>query len=141
MHTNCNSDLHSLGEIDLHIASPGYPTPWIPYPQYPLTLNPIPWVCPQEWTWYHGYTSPWKGPGTKDTLERTWYQGYPTPVDIMTDICENITFPQLHWRSVTHPNGRIQRSNSSERMCGLLRKLTQTCQYYKDLGETFNVKS
>ena len=39
----------------------------------PDTLPPIPYPLPR-------YPTPWKGPGTRDTLPpgRTWSQGYPT---------------------------------------------------------------
>ena len=47
---------------------------------------------PPEGTWDQRYLTPRKDmrPGTR---KRTWHQRYPNS-------CENITFPQLHWRAV-----------------------------------------
>ena len=55
----------------------GYPTPWFPTSQMDLR-----------------YSIPPKGPSTRDTLSPV------QAVDKMTDACENITFPKLHWQSV-----------------------------------------
>ena len=46
-----------------------------------------------------------KGPGTTDTPPRPL-----TPVDRMTHACENITLPQLPWRSVINDSRRSPRS-------------------------------
>ena len=72
MRTNRHSGLYSWG----YTLPPIYPTPEISYPL--------------------GYPTPWKGPSTKDTL--------PPGKDLVPGIpktCENITFPQLRWRSIT----------------------------------------
>ena len=107
---------------------PGYPTPsldtlpppWIPYPLpgYPTPSLDTPQkghgttdTLTPERTRHHGYPTPsldtrQKGHETRDTitLERTRHQGYPTPPPPppcgQTNTSENISFPQLLWRSV-----------------------------------------
>ena len=88
---------------------PGYPTLWIPYtPRIPCPRYPTPrYLTP----WYptSGYPTPlyilssWKGQGTRDPTPQkgSGTRDTLTPVDRgLTNICENITFPQLRWRSV-----------------------------------------
>ena len=71
MHTDRHIGFNSRGK-GVYLP-PVYPTP-----QYTLTLQK----------------------DLKDTLllERTWYQGYTSPGQ--TNTYKNITFPQLHYRSV-----------------------------------------
>ena len=89
-----SSGLHSGWNIPFR-----YPTPLgIPYP-LPVIAYPLDTLPPPPDT-----LAPWKGPGTRDTL---FSRGDLAPdrvtqpsVDRMTVTSENITFPQLRWRSV-----------------------------------------
>ena len=79
MRTNRNSGLYSWGVYPTlpYILPLRYPTPWDTLPHGKDLVSRIRYL-----------------------LERTWYQGYPTP--LCTDKTrENITFPQLRWRSIT----------------------------------------
>ena len=58
---------------------------WCTYP-----LLGIPTLPPKR-TWEQRYLPP---------QERTWDQRYPTPSRGQTHTCENVTYPQLHWRVV-----------------------------------------
>ena len=90
MRTDCRSGLHSgrgqgrgkvytpLAHSTLPILSPAYPALPIPY-----HLDPL----PPERTWNQG-------------LERDLVPEIPYHSCEQTDACENITFPQLCWRSV-----------------------------------------
>ena len=94
--TDCRNSLHAQVEgvgYTPRIPYLRYPTTWVPYP-----LDTLPPGYPTHWIPYpipqkgHGTRdTPQKGPGTSDTL---------LPVDRMTHSCENMTFPQLLWRSV-----------------------------------------
>ena len=76
-----------------------YPTPLgIPYP-LPVIAYPLDTLPPPPNT-----LTPWRGPGTRDTLfsrrDLAPDRGTLPSVDRMTFTSENITFPQLRWRSV-----------------------------------------
>ena len=61
----------------------------------PLVHTHIPTFPPPRQTTHHPTPPHLKGPGTRDTLP---------PLQGQTDICENITFPQLHLRAVKIKN-------------------------------------
>ena len=53
---------------------------------------PLVYTYALGYTYLHGHTyPPWKGPGARDTY----------PLCGQTHTCENITFQQLRWRTVT----------------------------------------
>ena len=122
---------------------PGYtlhPLGYTLHPSGSYRATPL----PSERIWYQGYPTPLKGPDTRDTLpprknlvpemhyssERKWYQGYHTPrKDLVSEIpclpygqtntCENITFPQLRWRSVNIYYNQVGNVKLSDHTFGL----------------------
>ena len=72
---------------------------WVP--SHPQTYPPLN-IFPPRYTHCLPRDIPsWKGPSTRDTLEKNGTRNaHPSPHCWQTNTCENITFPQLRWRTV-----------------------------------------
>ena len=89
-------------DIPLGIPTPGTPTPLgIPNPPPGISNPQIP---TPERDLVPDIPTIWKESGTRDTYplhpQGTWYQRYLIPPE-QTHTCENITFSQLPWRTIT----------------------------------------
>ena len=87
----------------------GYPTPVYPTPPWYTLPSGIPYPLGYPTPEYASMGTPYRyplpgftiPPRVKTTPRRDLVPRIPYPLDRMTHACENVTFPQFRWRSVT----------------------------------------